>query len=102
MRKTTLVLASVALAVLLASGVALAATVKGDEKDNVLTGTDSRDTIIPFGGNDTVYANGGNDDVRHSFGDDLIYGGYGSDTLRGGRGTAVPPSRSLVTRALRT
>jgi hypothetical protein len=44
MRKTVLVLASIALAVLLASGVALAANIKGDGDDNVLTGTASRDT----------------------------------------------------------
>ncbi len=84
MRKTILVLASMALAVLLASGIALAATVKGDENDNVLTGTPNRDVINPFGGNDTVYALGGNDDVRHSYGNDKILGGSGNDTLRGG------------------
>ena len=84
MRKTVLVLTSITLAVLLASGVALAANIKGDGDDNVLTGTESRDTINPFGGNDTVYANGGNDDVRHSYGNDKIFGGWGNDTLRGG------------------
>jgi hypothetical protein len=84
MKKTVLLLASLALAMLLASGVALAANVKGNEKDNELTGTPSRDTIIPFGGNDTVYALGGNDDVRHSYGKDYIFGGSGNDTLRGG------------------
>jgi Ca2+-binding RTX toxin-like protein len=84
MRKTVLVLASITLAVLLASGVALAANIKGDGNDNVLTGTKSRDTINPFGGNDTVYAKGGNDAVRHSYGNDKIFGGSGNDTLRGG------------------
>ncbi len=84
MRKTILVLASMALAVLLASGIALAATVKGDGNDNVLAGTPNRDVINPFGGNDTVYAKGGNDDVRHSYGNDKIFGGSGNDTLRGG------------------
>jgi Ca2+-binding RTX toxin-like protein len=84
MRKPILVLASMALAVLLASGVALAANIKGDENDNELTGTKSRDTINPFAGNDTVYALGGNDDVRHSYGNDYIFGGSGDDTLRGG------------------
>ena len=79
-----LLLASVVLVVLLAGGVALAANVKGDENDNVLPGTESRDTINPFGGNDVVYALGGNDDVRHSYGDDKILGGSGNDTLRGG------------------
>jgi hypothetical protein len=44
MRKTLLLLASMGLAVLLATGVALAANIKGDENNNVLTGTSSRDT----------------------------------------------------------
>ena len=84
MRKSVLLLASMALAVLLASGVALAATVKGTSGDDVLYGTPSRDVINPFNGNDVVYADGGNDDVRHSYGNDKIYGGAGNDTLRGG------------------
>jgi Ca2+-binding RTX toxin-like protein len=99
MRKTILLLASVATAVLLAGGMALAANVKGDENDNVLTGTESRDTIIPFGGDDTVHALGGNDDVRHSFGNDTIYGGSDNDTLRGGRGTDTiygGPGKDLI------
>src|SRR5829696_8427440 len=81
MRKAILVLASVALAVLLASGIAFAATVKGDGNDNVLTGTPNRDVINPFGGNDTVYALGGNDDVRHSYDNDKIWGGSGRDLI---------------------
>ena len=99
MRRSVLLLASLALAMLLASGVALAANLKGDEFDNVITGTQSRDTINPFSGNDTVYALGGNDDVRHSFGDDYIEGGAGNDTLRGGRGTDTiygGPGKDLI------
>jgi Ca2+-binding RTX toxin-like protein len=86
MRKTVLLLATMALAVLLASGVALAANIKGTEYDDVLTGTSSRDTVNPFAGNDKVYALGGNDDVRHSYGNDYILGGTEDDTLRGGFG----------------
>jgi Ca2+-binding RTX toxin-like protein len=110
MRKTILLLASMASAVLLASGVAWAITTidckaskscQGTGGDDVITGTASRDVIIPYDGTDIVYADppnkpltnpptfpkeGGNDDVRHSFGDDTIYGGPGNDTLRGGRG----------------
>ena len=99
MRRIVLVLATMALAILVAGGVALAANIKGDGSDNVLTGTELRDTINPFGGNDTVYALGGNDDVRHSFGADTIYGGAGNDTLRGGRGTDTiygGPGRDLI------
>jgi Ca2+-binding RTX toxin-like protein len=105
MRKTILLLASMASAVLLASGVAWAANIKGTGGDDVLTGTTSRDVIIPFDGNDKVYSDppnssqGGNDDVRHSFGDDTIYGGPGNDTLRGGRGTDTiygGPGKDLI------
>src|SRR5215204_5800878 len=90
MRKVILVLASMALAVLLASGIALAATVKGDGNDNVLTGTPNRDVINPFGGNDTVYALGGNDDVRHGSGNDTLRGGFDNDEIWGG------PGRDLI------
>jgi Ca2+-binding RTX toxin-like protein len=105
MRKTVLLLATMALPVLLASGVAWAANVQGTGGNDVLTGTTSRDVILPFDGNDTVYADppgstkGGNDDVRHSFGDDTIYGGPGNDTLRGGRGTDTiygGPGKDLI------
>lgn len=53
MKKTVLLLVSMAL-VLPAGGVALAANIKGDGSDNMLTGTELRDTLNPFGGNDTV------------------------------------------------
>lgn len=100
MRKTILVLATMALAVLLASGLALAApkgdntittinctagaSCQGTSGPDIIYGTSSADVIIPYAGKDTVYAGGGNDEVRHSFGDDTIYGGTGADTLRGG------------------
>jgi Ca2+-binding RTX toxin-like protein len=85
MRKgVLLLLASIALAVVVAGGVAYAANIAGTGGDDVLTGTEARDTLNPFGGNDVVYALGGNDDVRHSYGNDKIYGGAGNDTLRGG------------------
>jgi Ca2+-binding RTX toxin-like protein len=102
MRKTVVVLVSMALAVVLAGGLALAApkggtnvteiqcsaqttsSCQGTSGPDVIYGTDSADVIIPYGGNDTVYAKGGGDEVRHSFGRDHIEGGEGADTLRGG------------------
>ncbi|MDQ4075915.1 MAG: hypothetical protein M3220_06660 [Chloroflexota bacterium] len=102
MRKTVLLLATIALATLVASGLALAAP-KGDDTKtttidctagstscqgtsgpDIIYGTDSADVIIPYAGDDVVFARGGNDEVRHSFGLDTIYGGTGADTLRGG------------------
>ena len=100
MKKIVLLLATIALAVLLAGGLALAAprgetttttinctagaSCQGTSGPDIIYGTNSVDVIIPYSGNDTVYAYGGNDEVRHSFGDDTIYGGTGADTLRGG------------------
>jgi Ca2+-binding RTX toxin-like protein len=104
MRKTVVVLVSMALAVLLAGGLALAApkggtdttvidcsaqtisSCQGTSGPDIIYGTDSTDVILPYGGDDIVYAKGGNDEVRHSFGNDHIEGGLGADTLRGGFG----------------
>ena len=100
MRRIVLVLAAMGLAVLLASGLALAApkggtttttiyctagtSCQGTSGPDIIYGTPSADVILPYAGNDTVYALGGNDEVRHSFGNDYIEGGLGADTLRGG------------------
>ena len=65
-------LASVALAVLVAGGAAWAANVQGTGGDDVLSGTDNRDTINPFDGNDTL---------RGGRGSDVIYGGPGKDLI---------------------
>src|SRR5215207_6700304 len=105
MRQTIVLLATLGLAGLLASGLALAApkgkgdttlitrivckagtSCQGTSGPDEIFGTASSDVIIPYAGNDTVYARGGNDEVRHSFGDDHIQGGLGADTLRGGFG----------------
>jgi Ca2+-binding RTX toxin-like protein len=104
MRKSIVVLASIALAVLLAGGLALAApkggsatttiycsetassSCQGTSGPDTIYGTAYSDVIIPYGGDDSVYAGDGNDEVRHSFGKDHIDGGLGADTLRGGFG----------------
>jgi Ca2+-binding RTX toxin-like protein len=101
MRKTIVLLATLGLAVLVASGLAIAApkggttltridckegasSCQGTGGPDEIYGTPSTDVIIPYAGDDIVYADDGNDEVRHSFGNDTIYGGGGSDTLRGG------------------
>src|SRR5215208_7139094 len=102
MRKTLVVLVSMALAMVLAGGLAFAApkggtnttviecrdettsSCQGTSGPDIIYGTTSAEVIIPYGGDDFVYAYGGNDEVRHSFGRDHIEGGQGADTLRGG------------------
>jgi len=104
MRKTILVLASVALAMLVAGGVAFAATIgpcpgywiisNGGDLGEWCWGTPEADTInagplpnhiLALAGNDTVYAGGDDgpqgDYVEGGVGSDRIYGGPGSDAL---------------------
>jgi Ca2+-binding RTX toxin-like protein len=110
MCKSVLLLATMGLAVLLASGLALAApkggttntiqcsagtTCYGTDGPDIIYGTDLADVIralkgddkiIPYAGDDQIFGDDGNDEVRHSFGKDYIEGGLGADTLRGGFG----------------
>ena len=73
MRKTLLLLTTMALALLVAGGVALAATVtcqvgvacNGTSSADTITGTTSNDTIKGLGGNDTIKALDGIDAVYH-------------------------------------
>ena len=62
------------------------ATIKGNNKKNVLTGTALADLISGLGGSDIVYGGDGNDRVSGDTGDDYLRGGIGSDKLFGGDG----------------
>ena len=84
-----LLAALVVVGVLVVSGVALAANIKGTPKADRLYGTEQADNINPFNGDDYVDAKGGDDYVHHSYGNDTIIGGLGNDTLRGGFGNDV-------------
>lgn len=104
MRKTVLMLASAALAVLLGSGVALAVTKQcgsdkcvgtsesdrllGNGRPNWMVGRDGNDTLKGFDGADYLYGSEGNDWVvgGNSWGPDQINGGPGKDRLEGGLG----------------
>jgi Ca2+-binding RTX toxin-like protein len=86
-RRTALMFLAMAVALVLGSGVALAALVEGNNRDNQLTGTDYADTIRAYGGEDVVWALSGRDQVYGGSGADQLYGnGYG-DTIFGGKGT---------------
>jgi Ca2+-binding RTX toxin-like protein len=79
MRKVVLVVAVMALALLLASGVALAVNKAGTNGPDTLTGTNRADNLLGRGGNEDISGLGGADD---------ILGGGGRDVLQGG-----PPPR---------
>lgn len=74
MRRIVLSLAAVGVAILIASGVALAAVINGTNGPDTLTGTDEADTIRGDDGADTISGMGSSD---------TIYGGHGPDTLYG-------------------
>jgi Ca2+-binding RTX toxin-like protein len=86
-RRTTLMFVAMAAALVLGSGVALAALVEGNNSANTLTGTNSADTIRAYGGNDLVWALSGSDRVYGGYGADQLYGNRYGDTIFGGKGT---------------
>jgi Ca2+-binding RTX toxin-like protein len=63
MRRVVLVLAAMAVALLLANGVAWAVTKVGTDGPDTLRGTNGDDDLLGNGGNDVLYALGGNNDT---------------------------------------
>jgi Ca2+-binding RTX toxin-like protein len=87
MRKTVLLLASVATALLLASGVVLAATISCPNRDgNRCVGTPQGDTMMGTDRADGMRGLDGNDALRARGGTDRLLGGLGNDTLSGAAG----------------
>lgn len=90
-RPTLLVLTTMAAALVLTGGVALAASIScptgagnlcvGTNRADSLTGTLRKDDLQAGGGNDTVRARAGNDRLEGGRGDDTIKGGMGDDTF---------------------
>jgi Ca2+-binding RTX toxin-like protein len=86
MRRANLLMVSVALILVLATGVAVAATINGTAKDDFLRGTDGPDRIGARDGNDEVRALAGADKVFGGTGRDTLYGKEDGDLIVGGRG----------------
>jgi len=92
MRRTILLLATMALTLLVASGVALAVNKVGTNGPDTLRGTNGADTLIGKGGNDILLALAGNDTLLGGDGKDIVNGGSlaepsgGNKTLVGGDG----------------
>jgi Ca2+-binding RTX toxin-like protein len=103
MRRTILLMATMALTLLVASGVALAVTRIGTEGPDTLRGTNGADTLMGLGSNDVLFALGGNNDnlvggkgkdwlaggneLRPGGGDKNLVGGPGNDGVQGGIGS---------------
>ena len=102
MRRTIVLLATMALTVLVASGVALAVNKIGTDGPDTLRGTNGDDNLIGKDGNDDLYALNGRDtlvggpgkDVIQDApggvwrrGDKILLGGPGNDIVFGSRGS---------------
>ncbi len=92
MRRAVLVLAAIALAMVVGSGAALAATIRcdgghcsGTNRPDSIFGTDKRDAIFAKDGGDFVSGRGGADNLNGQAGDDEVLGGWGDDWVKGGR-----------------
>jgi Ca2+-binding RTX toxin-like protein len=104
MRRLVLLLTAMALALLLASGVALAVNRIGTDGPDTLRGTNKADNLLGRGANDILLALAGNDNLlggpgkdivnggdenRLSGGDKNLVGGSGNDSVIGGRGSDI-------------
>jgi Ca2+-binding RTX toxin-like protein len=105
MRRVALVLAAMALALLLASGVALAVNKIGTNGPDTLTGTHGNDNLIGKGGSDMLFSLRGRDNLlggpgkdcvvcvteehRSYRGDKILLGGPGNDTVWAGKGSDI-------------
>ena len=83
-RRAALACLVVTAAILVASGVAWAATFRGNDNPNTIEGTDEADTIYGEGGGDTLYGRGGSDEIRGGGGKDKVEGNADADRIYGG------------------
>lgn len=89
-KRLTLILASMAMAIMLAAGGAMAATIVAGNADNNFSGTADDDYLDGAGGNDRIQGMAGNDELRGGDGADRLFGGdeaqnylQGNDTIYG-------------------
>jgi Ca2+-binding RTX toxin-like protein len=94
MRRTILLVTAMVATLVLASGVAFAATFitcsedpcVGTNRDDLIDGTESSETINARAGDDLIAGNGGNDVIYGDNGKDQGVGYGGNDTIYGGDG----------------
>jgi hypothetical protein len=91
MRRAALVLTTMALVLLLASGVALAVTKIGGPGPDALKGTNDRDRLEGGGGPDSLLGLDAGDCLSGGTGADTLEGGPGDDLATGGPGGCESP-----------
>lgn len=88
-RRLALTLALMAVATLLASGLAWAAIIDGTDAADTISGTQYGDVIDALGGNDTVYGRAGADNIKGGDGDDQLFGGGRDQDIAGDGGSII-------------
>jgi Ca2+-binding RTX toxin-like protein len=96
MRRAAILLATIALAVVVGGGVAVAATIQcdggfcsGTNRPDSIFGTNRHDAIFARDGGDFVSGARGADNLNGERGNDEVLGGRGDDWVKGGRGHDV-------------
>jgi hypothetical protein len=84
--RRTLLLSTMVLTLLLASGAALAVNKVGTDGPDTLRGTNGTDDLSGKGGGDRLISLAGNDKLSGGPGNDYLDGGPGSDTVSGDEG----------------
>jgi RTX calcium-binding nonapeptide repeat (4 copies) len=90
-RRAMLLIVAMVAALVVGSGVALAKAINGNDRDNVLFGTQRADTIRGFGGEDVIFGQDGGDTLIGGRGQDEVFGGNDNDEIK-----AVDGSEDLV------
>lgn len=85
-RRTVVLAVAAVLALLAASGAALADNMQGNGAANRLVGTDGKDSISGGGGGDDIFGKGGQDRLFGDSGNDRVHGGAQGDRLQVGLG----------------
>lgn len=80
-RKLMLVCVVMSIGVFLAGGMALAASFRGTDGPDEISGTKRADTIRGLGGNDRLSGSGGDDEIYGNGGSDRVNGNNGDDRL---------------------
>jgi Ca2+-binding RTX toxin-like protein len=96
MRRTILLLATMALTLLVASGVALAVNKIGTNGPDTLRGTNGADTLVGLGGNDELYALSGRDTLLGGLGKDVVLGGNENRAFGGDKKLAAGSGNDVV------
>lgn len=92
-RRLFLAFATIGLAVLLASGVAVAEIINGTTGDDTIDGTRTGDNIDGRGGNDKISGLGGADNIHGGAGNDYVFGGNEDQTVEA---KASNPSNDIL------